>query len=959
MYPPTHPSQPQINHSSNPPSHPYQSQVNHQTLSILQIAYNSPQPLTEFPQMDLGLAVLVFNQGGDQIACLKKAMDFITAVTSSRPGNAAWYKEKEMLAEALEARQILDEEQLAFLVDPGILDGQATQTTIPNTTTFQTKDLDAYDSDCDDVSYAKAVLMANLSSNGSDVLLEEKANQEKNNELVTTKLERYKERVKTFEQPLNVDLKLFDEQAFWLQTSHPNTDQSASSPVKVEAPQELPKDALSNNQNALEILEYFENNDLKAQLQAKDTTIWKEVENIAQIPIATTVAPGMFNLDLNPLALRLFQNRHAHIYYLKHTQEQVDILQGIVKQAKAKQPIDNALDLPGLGHNLFSVGQFYDAELKVALRKSTCFIRLHDDLRVTAAHVYVSAVKLNLVLFSNANENYAKCSTPYTENFMPPKPDLILTDVDEYVLSESLTNVPIVATSIAKTSESKPKSVSEPLIEDWIYDNEDENETKSKSKQRKPSFAKKMVKKPVWNNARRVNHQNSQRLSHPHPKRNFVPRAVLIKSGLKKLNTARQNSSRAAVSVNTAKPINTAYPRPIVNSARPRSNVFNRAHSHVRRPFNKFTTYKNNNFNQKVNTVKGNVTIVRPKAVVSDNKGNEANAVKASTCCVWRPKQNVLDHLKVNVVRHKLTTAVEETLTQFHHQSSKPITMSITKFAEGSNMIAFLSKPNESAGFEEIIDFLNAHPIKYALTVSPTIYSSYIEQFWATAKVKHVNEKAQLHAKVDGKRVVISEASIRRDLRFEDEVGIACLPNKAIFEQLTLMGKTRRKDTELPQTSVPIKVVANKAVYEEMYDSVDMAATTATGLDVKDDRGSRPRRLETMGDAAAYTRSERVSRLSNDPSLSRVNTLRSGEDRQKLTEWMEFCTQLQSRVLALETTKTNQALEIGRFKRKVKNLEKKASKKTHKLNILYKIGSLRIIESSDEASLCDQEDASK
>ncbi|GJR45499.1 putative ribonuclease H-like domain-containing protein [Tanacetum coccineum] len=135
-------------------------------------------------------------------------------------------------------------------------------------------------------------------------------------------------------------------------------------------------------------------------------------------------------------------------------------------------------------------------------------------------------------------------------------------------------------------------------------------------------------------------------MTHPHPKRNFVPRAVLMKYGLKTLNTAGQNSSRAAVSVNTARSVNTAYPRPTVNCARPTSNVFNRSLSHVRRPFNKFTTNKNSNFNERVNTVKGNVTTVRPKAVVSDNKGNEANAVKASTCWVWRPKQKVLDHEK-------------------------------------------------------------------------------------------------------------------------------------------------------------------------------------------------------------------------------------------------------------------------------------------------------------------------
>nr|GEU50402.1 reverse transcriptase domain-containing protein [Tanacetum cinerariifolium] len=73
----------------------------------------------------------------------------------NRPRNAAWYNEKSMLAEAQKAGQILDEEQLVFLADPGIPDGKATHTTIPNTAAFQTEDLDAYDSDCDDVSNAR------------------------------------------------------------------------------------------------------------------------------------------------------------------------------------------------------------------------------------------------------------------------------------------------------------------------------------------------------------------------------------------------------------------------------------------------------------------------------------------------------------------------------------------------------------------------------------------------------------------------------------------------------------------------------------------------------------------------------------------------------------------------------------------------------------------------------------
>nr|GEV56603.1 hypothetical protein [Tanacetum cinerariifolium] len=64
-----------------------------------------------------------------------------------------------------------------------------------------------------------------------------------------------------------------------------------------------------------------------------------------------------------------------------------------------------------------------------------------------------------------------------------------------------------------------------------------------------------------------------------------------------------------------------------------------------------------------------------------------------------------------------------------------------------------------------------------------------------TAKVKNINRETQLHAKVDGKKVVISEASIRRDLWFEDEGGIDCLPNETIFEQLSLIGMVKNLDS--------------------------------------------------------------------------------------------------------------------------------------------------------------------
>ncbi|GJS95258.1 hypothetical protein Tco_0802226 [Tanacetum coccineum] len=114
--------------------------------------------------------------------------------------------------------------------------------------------------------------------------------------------------------------------------------------------------------------------------------------------------------------------------------------------------------------------------------------------------------------------------------------------------------------------------------------------------------------------------------------------------------------------------------------------------------------------------------------------------------------------------------------------------MSDLKFADTHNLVAFLSKPAKSKGFEQIVDFLNANPIKYALTINPTIYTSCIKQFWGTIKVKTVNEEVQLHALVDRKKVIITESTIRRDLQLEDAEGTACLPNATIFEQLIHMG---------------------------------------------------------------------------------------------------------------------------------------------------------------------------
>ncbi|GJR72731.1 hypothetical protein Tco_0085096 [Tanacetum coccineum] len=149
--------------------------------------------------------------------------------------------------------------------------------------------------------------------------------------------------------------------------------------------------------------------------------------------------------------------------------------------------------------------------------------------------------------------------------------------------------------------------------------------------------------------------------------------------------------------------------------------------------------------------------------------------------------------------------------------------------------------------------------------------------------------------------------------------------------------------------------VADKAVYKELDDSLETpneAGSQGTTL------GGGPRHQETMEDTIAQTRSENVSKHSNDSLLTRGNTLRSGEDSLKLQELMALCTNLQQRVLDLEQTKTIQAKEIVSLKRRVKKLEQKKRSRTHGLKILYKVGSSRRVESSDEEGL-GKKDASK
>ncbi|GJZ87192.1 hypothetical protein Tco_0658802 [Tanacetum coccineum] len=183
--------------------------------------------------------------------------------------------------------------------------------------------------------------------------------------------------------------------------------------------------------------------------------------------------------------------------------------------------------------------------------------------------------------------------------------------------------------------------------------------------------------------------------------------------------------------------------------------------------------------------------------------------------------------------------------------------------------------------------------------------------FWSTVMAKTINGEKQLHALVDGKMIIINESSVRRDLQLADEEGVDCLPNSTIFEQLTLMGKPKRKDTQVPQPSDHIENVADEAVHKELGDSLVRAATTASSLEAEQDSGNINK-----------TQSKATP---NESSFQETNSCGGPRCQETIGD----------------------TIAQTSLKKKVKKLEKKNRSRTHRLKRLYKVGLTARVESSD------------
>ncbi|GKA07360.1 putative ribonuclease H-like domain-containing protein [Tanacetum coccineum] len=291
------------------------------------------------------------------------------------------------------------------------------------------------------------------------------------------------------------------------------------------------------------------------------------------------------------------------------------------------------------------------------------------------------------------------------------------------------------------------------------------------------------------------------------------------------------------------------------------------------------------------------------KQTVVANSTTEAEYVAASSCC----GQSTICIVK-NPVFHSKTKHIE-IRHHFIRDSNEKKLIQMIKIHTDKNVADLLTK-----AFDKGIG-VNAGDLKLMLLGINLVL---------LVKVNAARHNLQLLVNINAVEVFLDKQV--GDMTIADEIFVTPSHTKKVFGNMKKVGKG------FSRVVTPLFPTMMVQAQEEMGE-------------------------EPIADEAANE--ENVPTQSNDPPLSRVNTLGSGEDRLKLKELMDLCTKLSDRVLDLETTKTAQAKEIASLKKRVKKLERKRKSKTPGMKRLFKIGRSAQVVSSEDEGLGDQEDASK
>nr|GEX43486.1 Gag-Pol polyprotein [Tanacetum cinerariifolium] len=349
------------------PSNKYQSSVHHNVYSpqssIPHLEYaptvNQQQQQVEFPQLDLGLIVPVFKQSDNPIDAINQMMSFLSSVVtyrfpttnnqlrnSSNPRQHATINDGRVTLQPVQGRQV---SFTAGTTRTFTLEGQATQTVITSNAAYHADDLEAYDSDCDEINTAKVALMANLSRYGLDVLAE-KAQQFKpklydgnvikeNSAIMISNSE--ETLMLDFEKQFIPQTELSAEQAFWSQNSVKSSEPSPSStPSKVKVPKELPKVSMVNT--SLKKLKnhlagFDKEKGLVITALKNELMKLKRKDLVDNVVTKHPIALEMLKIDVEPIVPKLLNNRHGLVRGLPKLKFQKDHLCSACAMGKSKK----------------------------------------------------------------------------------------------------------------------------------------------------------------------------------------------------------------------------------------------------------------------------------------------------------------------------------------------------------------------------------------------------------------------------------------------------------------------------------------------------------------------------------------------------------------------------------------------------------------------------------------------
>nr|GEV20351.1 hypothetical protein [Tanacetum cinerariifolium] len=250
-------------------------------------------------------------------------------IKPKRKRDASWFKDKDkvLLIQAQANGQILHEEELAFLADLGITEAQPTQTVITHNAAYQANDLDAYDSDCDEINTARFALMTNLSHYGSDDLAE---SQEKD-----TVIKKLKERIKSLSGNMKYDK--IKKELEEIET------------INIELDHRVTK-LIAENEHLKQTYKQLYDSIKSSRIQSKEQSLkdnlrkLKEKAIVDESVISHPIDPEMLKVDVAPLAPKLQNNKTIHSDYLKHTQKETVTLREIVKHERLLNLLNTSLD---------------------------------------------------------------------------------------------------------------------------------------------------------------------------------------------------------------------------------------------------------------------------------------------------------------------------------------------------------------------------------------------------------------------------------------------------------------------------------------------------------------------------------------------------------------------------------------------------------------------------------------